>query len=120
MTLKDAIEVLRRHNKWRRGDDSVPETNPKLLGEAIDTVIKKFDTEITVHEFIELQLQCLETLLEQGYEHDYAVKTIKNAYEPYEPEMAKGNYDEVAEMLSLTFLNREYQTPDIIPRYLND
>lgn len=43
MTLKEAIEVLRRHNKWRRGDDSVPETNPTTLGLAIDTIIKDFD-----------------------------------------------------------------------------
>lgn len=43
MTLKDAIEILRKHNKWRRGDDSVPETNPNTLGLAIDTIIKDFD-----------------------------------------------------------------------------
>lgn len=43
MTLKEAIEVLRRHNKWRRGDDSIPMTNPTKLGLAIDTIIKDFD-----------------------------------------------------------------------------
>ena len=43
MTVKEAIEILRKHNKWRRGDDSVPMTNPKLLGQAIDTIIVFFE-----------------------------------------------------------------------------
>ena len=75
--------------------------------------------EITVHEFIELTVECLEALLEQGHDYDYAVKTIQDAYYSYKPEMVKGNYNEVTEMLSLTFLNRKYQTPNIIPRYQN-
>lgn len=74
---------------------------------------------ITVHDFIELQLQCIEALLEQGHEYDYAVKTVTDAYYPYKSEMAKGNYDEVAEMLSVTYLGRKYQTPNIITRYQN-
>lgn len=43
MTLNEAIEILRKHNNWRRGDDSIPETNPTTLGLAIDTIIKDFD-----------------------------------------------------------------------------
>ena len=39
MTLKEAIEVLRMHNRWRRGDDSIPMTNPTKLGLAIDTIV---------------------------------------------------------------------------------
>lgn len=42
MTIEQAIEILERHNKWRRGDDDIPETNPKELGEAIDTVVDNF------------------------------------------------------------------------------
>lgn len=42
MTIEQAIEILERHNKWRRGDDEIPETNPKELGEAIDTVVDNF------------------------------------------------------------------------------
>jgi|DEB0MinimDraft_4_1074332.scaffolds.fasta_scaffold66127_2 hypothetical protein len=86
---------------------------------AEDYFNKVYNIEITVHEFIELTVECLEALLDRGHNHDYAVKTIQDAYYPYKPEMAKGNYDEVAEMLSLTFLNRKYQTPNIIPRYQN-
>ena len=43
MTLKEAIGVLRRHNRWRRGDDSIPETNPTTLGLAIDTIVFTYE-----------------------------------------------------------------------------
>lgn len=39
MDAKQAAEVLERHNKWHRGDDSVSETDPKELGLAIETVV---------------------------------------------------------------------------------
>ena len=39
MELKKAVSVLEKHNKWRRGADTEP-TNPKELGESIDTVTK--------------------------------------------------------------------------------
>lgn len=75
---------------------------------------------ITIHDFIELQVQCIEALLEQGHEHDYAVKSVTDAYYPYRSEILKGNYDAVTEMLSLTFLHRKYQTPNLIPRYTQE
>ena len=40
MTIKKAIEILETHNKWRKGADIEP-TQPKLLTEAIDVIIKK-------------------------------------------------------------------------------
>lgn len=43
MKLKEAAEILERHNKWRR-DNSIPRkhemANPKELGIAIDTVVQ--------------------------------------------------------------------------------
>jgi hypothetical protein len=39
MTLKEAIEVLSQHQKWRKGDDSQPMTDPKELTEALDIAI---------------------------------------------------------------------------------
>lgn len=38
MTLNETIQVLERHNKWRRGAD-IPMEHPKAIGEAIDTAI---------------------------------------------------------------------------------
>lgn len=43
MFIKEAIEILRKHNSWRRGNDNLKPTNPKLLGEAIDKIITFYD-----------------------------------------------------------------------------
>ena len=40
MTNKEAIEILESHNRWRRGDDDVKETDPKLYGMALDKAIE--------------------------------------------------------------------------------
>ena len=40
MNIKQAIGILQTHNKWRRGCDIEPMTNPTTLGIAIDTVIE--------------------------------------------------------------------------------
>lgn len=42
MKIEDAIAILKQHNEWRRGAD-ISMTDPKILGEAIDTVIEHFD-----------------------------------------------------------------------------
>lgn len=42
MTIKKAIEILEIHNKWRRGDDTIPMTNPTDLGIAIDVIVNYF------------------------------------------------------------------------------
>lgn len=40
MTEQEALELLQRHNRWRRGDDSVGMTNPSELGLAIDVACR--------------------------------------------------------------------------------
>ena len=37
-TLEASVHLLRRHNRWRRGDDTVEMPDPALLGCAIDVV----------------------------------------------------------------------------------
>ena len=39
MKLKKAIKILELHNKWRRGNNRIKMTEPKLLGEAIDVIV---------------------------------------------------------------------------------
>ena len=39
MILKQAIEILETHNKWRRSDYTIDMVNPTQLGIAIDTII---------------------------------------------------------------------------------
>ena len=47
MEIKEAIQVLKDHNVWRRYDGEIGEepkmTNPKILGIAIDKVISEFE-----------------------------------------------------------------------------
>lgn len=47
MEIKEAIQVLKDHNVWRRFDDENSEspkmTDPKKLGVAIDKVISEFE-----------------------------------------------------------------------------
>ena len=40
MIAKQAIEVLRRHNEWRKGNDEDMVQSPALLTEAIDYAVK--------------------------------------------------------------------------------
>ena len=39
MDNAQALEILEKHNTWRRGQSEKP-THPKLLGEAIDKAIE--------------------------------------------------------------------------------
>tara|TARA_B100001167_G_C16774583_1_gene310391 strand:- start:9976 stop:10290 length:315 start_codon:yes stop_codon:yes gene_type:complete len=44
MEIKEAIQVLKDHNIWRRGEDEeLKITDPKELGLAIDTVVNEFE-----------------------------------------------------------------------------
>lgn len=39
MNNLEAIELLTKHNKWRRGDNDIEPTDPKQLGLAIERAI---------------------------------------------------------------------------------
>jgi len=39
MTLKEATAILKKHNIWRRGDEDLAMTEPRILGEAIDIIV---------------------------------------------------------------------------------
>lgn len=43
MKTIQAIQILKQHNKWRKWDETIPETNPWELWEAIDTIVEYFD-----------------------------------------------------------------------------
>lgn len=44
MEIKEAIEILRKHNKWRCGAD-IPMVSAKVLTEAINKIIEKYEEE---------------------------------------------------------------------------
>ncbi len=47
MTTQQAIKILEAHNKWRRGNEDKPMTNPRELGTAIDTVVSHYKAQST-------------------------------------------------------------------------
>ena len=41
MNINTATKILKRHNRWRRGDDGLRMEDPKELGIAIETILSK-------------------------------------------------------------------------------
>lgn len=41
MEVQEALTLLEKHNRWRRGAD-VPMLNPAVLGEVIDLIVKTY------------------------------------------------------------------------------
>lgn len=54
MKAQEAVMILRKHNEWRRYDGQIGEgpqmTDPKILGEAIDTVCDFLEGIIEIHK----------------------------------------------------------------------
>ena len=57
MNIKQAIGILQTHNKWRRGCDIEPMTNPTTLGIALDTVIEHVKNNVVSDDVIKCE-QC--------------------------------------------------------------
>ena len=62
MKLEEVIEILENHQKWRKGDDTTPMTDPKDLSESLDITIEllkrishipKDDSILEKHESLE-------------------------------------------------------------------
>jgi hypothetical protein len=45
MTIEQAIEILRKHNEWRRGAEDIQPYAPSVIGEAIDVVVRYHSVE---------------------------------------------------------------------------
>lgn len=50
MEAVEALELLLRHNRWRRGDDSIEMANPTAIGLAIDVACRVLADYIHVKE----------------------------------------------------------------------
>ena len=44
MNIQQAVQILERHNRWRRNNSRIPtaHTDPTTLGIAIDTIVEHF------------------------------------------------------------------------------
>lgn len=43
MTPTETSTILRQFNEWRRGDEDIPQPDPREIGEAIDAAIKMIE-----------------------------------------------------------------------------
>lgn len=40
MTPTETVTILRQFNEWRRGDEDIPQFDPRKIGEVIDTAVE--------------------------------------------------------------------------------
>ena len=43
MTPAETAAFLRQFNEWRRGDEDIPQPDPRVIGEAIDAAIEMIE-----------------------------------------------------------------------------
>ena len=43
MTPAETAAFLRQLNEWRRGDEDIPQPDPRVIGEAIDAAVEMID-----------------------------------------------------------------------------
>jgi hypothetical protein len=43
MTPAETTAILRQFNEWRRGDEDIPQFDPRDIGEAIDAAVKMIE-----------------------------------------------------------------------------
>ena len=43
MTTTETANFLRQFNEWRRGDEDIPQPDPRVIGEAIDAAVEMID-----------------------------------------------------------------------------
>ena len=43
MTPTETIAILRQFNEWRRGDEDIPQFDPRVIGEAIDAAVEMIE-----------------------------------------------------------------------------
>ena len=56
MTPAKTAAILRQFNEWRRGDEDIPQPDPREIGEAIDAAIEMIermrDVEVALREIV--------------------------------------------------------------------
>lgn len=50
LTIEQSVEILRKYNQWRRGNDEIEAADPTELGIAIDTILENFGKNGFQHE----------------------------------------------------------------------
>lgn len=80
MTPKETALILRLHNAWRRGYENAPNmTEPKLLGEAIDSAVALIEQRDELLAALERMLRSYRVLKPVGYPLSDAEKIAESA-----------------------------------------
>ena len=53
MTPTEAATILRQFNEWRRGDEDIPQFDPREIGEAIDAAVEMIERQERIFDVIE-------------------------------------------------------------------
>ena len=53
MTPTEVINILRQFNEWRRGDEDIPQFDPREIGEAIDAAVEMIERQERIFDVIE-------------------------------------------------------------------
>jgi len=57
MEVKNAIKVLKSHNKWRRGLLEEQTQSAKVIGQAIDTIVDHFEKPDSFEKLTDVKIQ---------------------------------------------------------------
>jgi hypothetical protein len=77
MTTEKALDILERHNLWRRGADYVDATDPRMLGMALDKAIEVLRLSNVVGRS-ELLCHCGKQAVHQALSLGVVVKSLPN------------------------------------------
>ena len=50
MTPAETTAILRQFNEWRRGDEDIPQFDPREIGEAIDAAVEMIERSIKLEQ----------------------------------------------------------------------
>ena len=53
MTPTETAAILRQFNEWRRGDEDLPQFDPREIGEAIDAAVEMIERQERIFDVIE-------------------------------------------------------------------
>ena len=62
MTDREVAAILHQFNEWRRGDEDIPQPDPREIGEAIDAVVEMIDRLEAAEEDIILKERVIDSL----------------------------------------------------------
>ena len=50
MTPAETAAILRQFNEWRRGDEGIPQPDPREIGDAIDAAVEMIERSIKLEQ----------------------------------------------------------------------